>query len=261
MTKANLIYLLVLAVLNANIIAYNTGEFETVNKSGPGIVITFDDHYVESWYSARELFNEYGARVTFFIDNYHQLSTDELNMLRVLNRDGHEIASHGLNHLNALEFIDSNSLEAYLAEEINPSINIMGKDYLKPTASAYPFGARTEKIDEALFNIFKIIRGTTYTSNRIRLKDLNSVYYKPGKSNRLVFGVGIDGIYRNTIEEILEGIDRAKNNGEILVIYAHIIGEEEDEHNYIVSKNKLEMILQYVKENNMTFYTISEVAN
>ena len=67
------------------------------------------------------------APVLLFIDNYHQLSTDELNMLRVLNRDGHEIASHGLNHLNALEFIDSNSLEAYLVEEINPSINIMGK--------------------------------------------------------------------------------------------------------------------------------------
>jgi peptidoglycan/xylan/chitin deacetylase (PgdA/CDA1 family) len=182
-------------------------------------------------------------------------------MLRVLKRDGHEIASHGLNHLNALDFVNSNSLEAYIAEEIIPSIHMMEKDNLKPTSFAYPFGARTEEIDAALLEIFKIIRGTTYTNSKIRLKDLDSVYYMPGRSNGLVFGVGIDGIYNNTIEEILKGIDRARDKGEILVVYAHIIGDDEDDYSYMVSKNKLERILQYVKENDMVFYTMSEVAN
>ncbi|NLY72047.1 MAG: hypothetical protein GX076_10280 [Clostridiales bacterium] len=87
------------------------------------------------------------------------------------------------------------------------------------------------------------------------------MYYMPGRSNGLVFGVGIDGIYNNTIEEILKGIDRARDKGEILVVYAHIIGDDEDDYSYMVSKNKLERILQYVKENDMVFYTMSEVAN
>ena len=229
--------------------------------SAGGIALTFDDHYVISWYSARELFKKYGARVTFFVDKYLEFNANELNLLKELKNDGHEIAGHGLYHLDAPQFVKEKSIDAYISEEIDSLIEVMAIDGFELTAFAYPGGARTKELYEALLKKFRIIRGTVYTGNKTALKNLDSAYYKPGNGNWLVFGVGIDGIYGNTVESILEGLERANRNGEVLVLYAHRIGESENENSYIVSMDKLEMILRYATHTNMKFYTISELAD
>lgn len=224
-----------------------------------GIVLTFDDRAVESWHSAKDLFEKYDAKATFFVTKYDSLSKDQIEMLKELQQDGHEIGSHGLSHLRATTFVKENSLEAYIAEEIVPSIKLMNADGIRPTSFAYPYGSRKKEIDNVLWDKFIIIRGTAPTKE-LKIKEQDLAYCSPNGKNKLIFGVGIDGIYENSIEDILEGIDRAKNNGEILTFYAHKIVEVEDNEKYEVARDKIETILKYIVANDMKFYTISEIA-
>jgi peptidoglycan/xylan/chitin deacetylase (PgdA/CDA1 family) len=119
-----------------------------------GVVITFDDAYIDEWYSIRDLLNTYKAKVTFFVARFDRLNEDQIKKLKIFRNDGHEIAFHGLRHLNAVNFVKDNSVEKYLEVEILPGINIMKNKGFYPLSFSYPFVAHTSRIDNALFNLF-----------------------------------------------------------------------------------------------------------
>jgi hypothetical protein len=55
-------------------------------------------------------------------------------------------------------------------------------------------------------------------------------------------------------------MDRAKKNSEVLILYSHAIKEKPyHDEKYVLSSNILEAILKYAAENNLRFYTASEV--
>lgn len=236
------------------------GETVSSKKFDPGIALTFDDKTIEQWHNARELFNKYNVNVTFFVSKIHALTKKEISMLKELRDDGHEIGSHSFNHLNAERFVSLNFVEDYIDYEINPSIKLLKRKGFSPGSFAYPFGARSEKIDEALFNKFEIIRGTAYTNNQTRIKDLDKVYYSEKKENRLIFAVGIDEIYKNTNDEIIQGIERAEENKEILIFYGHSIGKTAGKDEYKVDIDTLEEIIKFTSEKGLKFYTVSDIA-
>ena len=60
-----------------------------------------------------------------FIDS---LTTDEKNKLKTLQADGNEIAYHGLNHLDAANYVNSWGVNNYLNDEIIPGVNLMKAD-------------------------------------------------------------------------------------------------------------------------------------
>ena len=109
--------------------------------------ISFDDKHIRSWYDARALFNKYDVKATFFITFPHELTGEEVEMLRALAADGHEIASHAYSHENATGYVKQKGLNAYTAAEVVPSINTMGELGYHPVTFAYPYGARTRSID------------------------------------------------------------------------------------------------------------------
>ncbi|HZK18319.1 MAG TPA: polysaccharide deacetylase family protein [Clostridia bacterium] len=231
------------------------------NKMVPGVLLTFDDHGIAGWYDTRDLFNKYDVKATFFVDKIYKLDREKLNMLKALRDDGHEIACHGFNHLDAKEFTHFNSLDDYINYEVMPSIKLMTDKGFPPTSFAYPFGTRTNDIDRAMLEKFLILRGTAYTNSEQRIKDLDIAYYNPKEGGKLIHAVGIDEIYGNTVDEILEGLCRARNNGEILMLYSHLIGDSEGEcgGKYFTNKAKLERVFQYVSENSLKFYKVSEL--
>ena len=47
------------------------------NKQG-AVVFSFDDQYIDEWYSQRDLFNQYNIKATFFISRPHQLKSDQI---------------------------------------------------------------------------------------------------------------------------------------------------------------------------------------
>lgn len=229
-------------------------------KIEPGIMLTFDDKEIKDWYSVRDVFNKYHAKVTFFITRPYLLTEEELDMMNKLKEDGHEFGSHGYDHKNAIDFLKTNSLDDYINEEVSPSIQLMTEKGFAPTSFSYPFGARTKELDKALLKYFLILRATVATTSGVRIKNLNKVYFSQKNRSKIINGVGIDDSYGNTLDEIIEGMDRAKKNSEVLILYSHAIREKPyHDEKYVLSSNILEAILKYAAENNLRFYTASEV--
>jgi peptidoglycan/xylan/chitin deacetylase (PgdA/CDA1 family) len=221
----------------------------------PGVVISFDDDYVNEWFETNTILQDYDWKATFFITRFNQLTTDEIEKLINLQNQGHEIGGHGLNHLNAVTYISQYGTIDYLNEEIDPMMDIMNEATLLPTSFAYPFGARNATTDNLLLNEFQMIRGTTYNS------------YSPASqncyftNNRLVLGLGIDSNYPHfSIPYFISLLNYAKNNNRVVVFYAHK-PVENVQNNYETKYETLMEICNFVKQNNMKFYTMSELYN
>ena len=186
---------------------------------------------------------------------FNQLSTDKIQKLKDLKSYGHEIGAHGLNHLNAPTFISANGTNEYLNQEIFPMMNLMNLNDLLPTSFAYPYGSRNSITDNLLLNEFQIIRGTTYGNSNPASQNC---YFN---NNRLIFGLGIDKNYSHfSIPYFLQLLEYAKNNNKIVIFYAHK-PVSSFQNNYETEYQTLIEICNYVKNNNMKFYKISELDN
>lgn len=218
-----------------------------------GVVITFDDDFVDEWFDVNNVLQPYDWKATFFVTRFHQLSANKIQKLKDLKSFGHEIGGHGVNHVNAQTFISTNGTSDYLNQEIFPMKTLMNNHDLSTTSFAYPYGSRNPSIDDLLLNEFQIIRGTTY--GKANPSSQNCFY----NNNRLVFGLGIDKNYSHfSISYFLSLLKYAKNNNKIVVFYAHK-PVPTFQNNYETEYQTLIDICNYVKKNNMKFYKISEL--
>jgi len=128
-----------------------------------GLHLGFDDSAVDAWYEVRELLRAHGAQVSFYVSRYDRFSERQRDKLRELEADGHSIEAHGLRHLVAPDYVEEHGLDAYMRDEALPSIELLRADGFDPIAFAYPFGARTSEIDEALLEHVEIVRSVTFT--------------------------------------------------------------------------------------------------
>ena len=138
-------------------------DFATGAAHGPGIALSLDDSGVDSWLAARALFLEYGARITFFVTRYARMNATRRAGLRLLANDGNDIEAHSVAHLRAPDIVDARGLAAYLADEALPSIDLLRADGYPVVAFAYPFGARTSELDDALLQYVSVLRSVTFT--------------------------------------------------------------------------------------------------
>jgi peptidoglycan/xylan/chitin deacetylase (PgdA/CDA1 family) len=153
----------VLAGAQARGLAHVTyADFAAGGGLGPGLALSFDDAGIAEWTSARPLFLQYGARVTFFVTRYHLFTEEGRAQLRQLAADGHDIAAHGVGHLRAPIFVEERGLAAYLADEALPSIERLRADGYPAASFAYPYGARTEELDRALGAHVSILRSVAF---------------------------------------------------------------------------------------------------
>ena len=58
-------------------------------KIRPGIFLTFDDRNMLHWEKQIPLFEKYNARVTFFVECFDKLTTEQLDALKKLRKAGH----------------------------------------------------------------------------------------------------------------------------------------------------------------------------
>lgn len=218
-----------------------------------GIVLTFDDDFVEEWYTVNNLLKPYDWKATFFVTKFNQLSNDKIQKLKSLKSEGHEIAAHGLNHINALNYLDTHTPSSYLEVEIAPMKNRMTENNLEPTSFAYPYGARNPTLDQILLNEFKIIRGTTY--GQLNPAHQNCYY----NNSQLVLGLGIDKSYPHfNLPYFISLLEYAKKNNRIVIFYSHKPVATSDAA-YETEYQTLIEICKYVKDNKMKFYKISEL--
>lgn len=137
-------------------------DFAAGGGLGPGLALSFDDAGITEWMSARPLFQQYGARVTFFVTRYDRFTEEGRGHLRELAADGHEIAAHGVAHLRAPVYVEDHGVAAYLADEALPSIDVLRAEGYEVTSFAYPYGARTEEIDRALAAHVPVLRSVAF---------------------------------------------------------------------------------------------------
>lgn len=233
----------------------NDDSIDQNSNPKAGVIISFDDDYVDEWHEVNAVLQPYNWKATFFVTRFHQLSTDKIQKLIALKNEGHEIGGHGLNHINATTFISSNGIGEYLNQEISPMVDLMNNYGFNVTAFAYPYGSRNTTTDNALYNEFQILRGTTYNNLN---PNLQKCYFN---NSRLVLGLGIDNNYAHfSISYLLSILEYAKNNNKIVVFYAHK-PVQNYQNNYETEYQTLIEICNYVKTNNMKFYTISELYN
>ncbi|AWG21281.1 hypothetical protein FFWV33_06895 [Flavobacterium faecale] len=226
--------------------------FETVPQAG--VAITFDDDYVDEWFTVNTILKPYDWKATFFVCEFEKLKYEQLNKLKELKKEGHEIGGHGWIHLKAAPFEKRHGAAGYLDDEILPMLEDMRVHALPVHSFAYPYGSHDAITDTLLLHEFNIIRGTTYGS----LSPSQQKCYFDNNS-RVLLGLGIDNSYPQfSIPYFLSLVEYAKQNNKIVVFYAHkpvlkATGKYETEYKTLIE------ICKYIKANNMKFYTVSEL--
>lgn len=219
----------------------------------PGVVITFDDYYINEWCAADAKLSSYKWKATFFVSNLPLLKKSDYDNLRKLKKNGHEIGGHGYNHLNAKEYTKTNGKSKYITLEITPLIETLKNEGLPISSFAYPFGANNQTLNFELKKYFKIIRSTSVGKPKI---EENSNFYNGTFHQK---GIGIDGNYKHfTLDYIKEVLAYARRNNKIVILYAHK-PVQKSTNTYEVEMKTLETICQYVTANHMKFYTFQEL--
>ncbi|WP_413997651.1 polysaccharide deacetylase family protein [Flavobacterium sp. W1B] len=228
---------------------------ESKSSLQPGIVLTFDDATVNEWFQADKILSSYSWKATFCVSKINTLNRSEIAKLLELQKEGHEIAGHSLNHLKANLFVKQYGTDAYIDKEINPMLDLMDFYSLKVNSFAYPYGARNTTIDTALLSKFKILRGITHGLENPSKQ--NCFYNK----TRIVFGIDIDSKhFQFNLSYLFKLLNYAKQNNKILILIGHKPVKNVTV-NYQTKIETLELICKYVKQNNMKFYTLSELYN
>jgi len=233
---------------------YSCSSYKTTNSnSKAGVVITFDDYFVNEWKDADAQLSKYNWKATFCVSNFEKLTATDISNLKALLNKGHEIAGHGFRHINAKEFAKKNNKQQYLAVEIFPLIEAFKKEGIEIKSFAYPFGAKTQTLDFELKKHFEIIRGTVKGGKKVAD---NSNFYN---GTRLANGIGIDSNYEHfSLNYITKILNYAKKYNKIVVFYGHKPVAKSTKE-YEVELKTLEMICQFVVSNQMKFYTLHEL--
>lgn len=225
-------------------------------KDQKGIVFTFDDKYVEEWYNAKDLFSKYDIHATFFIAHPEKLTESEVAMLHKLQDEGHEIACHSMNHIDAPEFLKDHSVDEYMKQEIFPAIEKMKQYGFDVKTYAYPFGKNTLESDKELLKHFKVLRKATYNIENCEMDKIDRTFTKINK-DKVVDAMGIDYEYKISPSNLETAIKRANLRNEILVLHAHKIVDTGS--GYAISKEYLEQAFRLCKQYKLKSFRVSEL--
>lgn len=122
------------------------------------LALSFDDSFIEDWTGIRDLLRQYSARVTFFVTRYDQWTPENKLLLRDLADDGHDIEAHGVNHVNAVTYLETHTAQDYVTNEIEPSIEILRADGYAVTSFAFPFSASNGELHDAALTVIDRVR-------------------------------------------------------------------------------------------------------
>jgi len=221
-----------------------------------GIIFSFDDNYIKEWYNYKEVFHKYHIKATFFIAHPHLLDTADCKKLKLLEKEGHEIASHGYYHLNSMDYIDS--FDVYIEKEIKPSITFLQELGFQVHSFAYPFGKSTDYMDSILLTYFSFLRKATYNINDTSIDTYDCIYVSDNKTS-VSNAMGIDYNYNISIDNLEKAIQRAVKNNEVLFLYAHQINDSKED--YSVDPAYLEAVFQLCNQYNIQSLMPKDIQN
>ena len=214
-----------------------------------GLLLSFDDTFWDTWRQYFDLFDTYGAKVTFFVQGCPESrapsakDTDLKKFCAEAVRRGHSLGFHSVNHLNLTKV----SAETFYEETAKPA-DIFSKEGIHFSAFAYPFGFSEPWMHEALSPIFHVTRG--YGTN-IRFYDTKMA------NNGYIISKAIDNtIYPDEIKfenDIRLILLAAKFTGHCIVPFTtHDIS---DSAQWGIQIKRLEYLLETARDLKLKFYT------
>lgn len=213
------------------------------------LCLSFDDYSVDEWFALRPLFIKYNSRVTFFVTRFDTLTTAQVQKLRILQQDGHEIGFHGARHVLSEHYIKQYSMDQYLQEEIIEGLRVMADSGFRSTSFAYPYSAKYWFTDHHLLNYFYLLRSSVPLRGDIT--KFNEVYYK-FDGGRLIMALSIDRNQGLTKELVSRAMVRARTQNEALILFGH-----EPETSFDI--DFLEEILRLAQQHGLQYLRISDL--
>src|SRR5450631_505386 len=111
------------------LLALSCRKFDKPGKMNEaGVVLTFDDDYIDNWYKYLPVLDSMNVKATFYVCLYHKLTPDEVHKLKIIEAHGNEIAFHTANHLNTLQYMKEHGYDQFLNLEINKDLTKMRED-------------------------------------------------------------------------------------------------------------------------------------
>ena len=123
-----------------------------------GVAFAFDDNATDAWLSVRDIIAEHHARVTFFVTRWATMTEQDHANVHLLFKDGHDIEPHSVTHIHADQYVADHGLQAYVDDEVLPSITALNAEGFPSTTYAYPFGIHSTAMDDAILPYVKRLR-------------------------------------------------------------------------------------------------------
>lgn len=252
------------SINNSSSSALSSSSFKLTTLSSSistkgSVRFTFDDNYIDSWYQFRYNLLKHDIQATFFISGFQKLSNEKIIKLIELENLGFEIAHHSLSHIDAPIFLETNSINDYLNQEIKPDLDSMRAAGFKVNSFAYPFGKGTPLLDSLLLKEFKHIRYVAESQRNGPIKNLHM--FDEGFSIRdltpISSAIGIDSNYQTPLALIFQALQKAKDQNKILTFYAHKIVLESPK-SYQVKLSTLISIAKEAKRLELKSITFSQ---
>jgi hypothetical protein len=240
----------------------NTPPPHALNLNQYGFCLTFDDAYVNDWNKILPILDSNDIKATFFITQAFKLTESQIGILRIIKNHGHEIGSHGWQHINALSFLTNNSIEEYVEKEIVPSINYLDSLGLYPETFSYPYRYNCDSLETVLLQYFRLLRDVT-DEQRVPLKkaieEIDEIYFK-FQNEKIISALGIDANFNVSLEMLEAGFKRSLKNNEVIVLYVDRPVKNVNSP-YQIELDYLRSLIELAKLYKLQSYSFSELAN
>ena len=210
--------------------------------SKTGLLLSFDDDYTDSWQRHFDLFDQYGARATFFV-----IGTPGPFPARAISR-GHDVGYHSLGHIDLRQL----SRAAFASQTIEP-LEPFRRAGVPLSSFAYPFGFYEPWMHEALSRSFGVLRGYGTTFRLYHESKIHSAFIiSCAIDNTVIPG---DEHFNRSITAMLRTV-KFLDGGLVLPLTTHDISDAA----WGISRRRLEFLLKTATELGLVFYRYSDFA-
>jgi peptidoglycan/xylan/chitin deacetylase (PgdA/CDA1 family) len=210
-------------------------------KDITGILLAFDDDFLEAWESIFDLLDQYGARVTFFVQGEYSSFFNA-----ALDR-GHDVGYHSLRHLNPQRI----ARELFLEESLS-QVEIIRGAGVPLVSFAYPFGLSEPWMHEELLKHYKILRGYGVTFRVYDSAAVKEGYISSRALDNILFKQDEDF---ETVINLMFRTVKFIGGDLILPLTSHDISDSAD---WGIKPRRLEYLLQTAKHLQLNFYRYSD---
>jgi peptidoglycan/xylan/chitin deacetylase (PgdA/CDA1 family) len=214
----------------------------SAGEDSAGILLAFDDNYEAAWENYFDLFDSYGAKITFFVQGEGPFCAEAL-------RRGHDIGFHTLNHPELRKV----SQEVFLAETLAP-VDGFRQSGVPLSSFAYPFGFSEPWMHEFLSDSFGILRGYGTTFRIYNEEAIKAGYISSRAIDNTV--IKDDEVFDRYVA-LMFRVVKFLGGDSILPLTTHDIS---DTALWGISPRRLEYILKTARDLNLKFYRYSDFA-